>query len=77
MLKKILIALAAIVIFLIVVALQPADFRLERTATIAAPHASNQPCQKLINMLAARRRCQGQGPREVQGQNTYSTCKDA
>jgi len=40
MLKKILIALAAIVaIFLIVVALQPADFRVERTATIAAPQA--------------------------------------
>jgi hypothetical protein len=46
MLKKILIALAAIVvIFLIVVALQPADFRVERTATIAAPHASNQPLE--------------------------------
>jgi len=40
MLKKVLIALAAIVaIFLIVVALQPADFRVERTATIAAPQA--------------------------------------
>jgi hypothetical protein len=38
MLKKVLIALAAIVvIFLITVALQPADFRVERTATIAAP----------------------------------------
>ena len=45
MLKKMLIALAAIVIFLIVVALQPADFRGERTATIAAPHASNQPLE--------------------------------
>jgi hypothetical protein len=40
MLKKILIALAAIVaIFVIVVALQPADFRVERTTTIAAPQA--------------------------------------
>jgi carbon monoxide dehydrogenase subunit G len=40
MLKKILIALAAVVvIFVIVVALQPADFRVERTATIAAPQA--------------------------------------
>ena len=40
MLKKVLIALAAIVaIFLIVVALQAADFRVERTATIAAPQA--------------------------------------
>jgi hypothetical protein len=39
MLKKVLIALAAIVaIFLIVVALQPADFRVE-AATIAAPQA--------------------------------------
>jgi hypothetical protein len=38
MLKKILLALAAIVvIFLIVVALQPADFRVERNATIGAP----------------------------------------
>ncbi len=40
MLKKVLIALAAIVaIFLIVLALQAADFRVERTATIAAPQA--------------------------------------
>ncbi|MBC8012656.1 MAG: SRPBCC family protein [Methyloceanibacter sp.] len=40
MLKKILIALAAIVlIFVVVVALQPSDFRVERTATIAAPPA--------------------------------------
>ena len=40
MLKKILIVLAAIVaIFVIVVALQPADFRVERTTTIAAPQA--------------------------------------
>lgn len=40
MLKKILIALAAIVlIFLVVVAMQPSDFRVERTATIAAPAA--------------------------------------
>jgi uncharacterized protein YndB with AHSA1/START domain len=38
MLKKILIGLAAVVlIFLVVVALQPADFRISRTATIAAP----------------------------------------
>lgn len=36
--KKILIALAAIVvIFLVVVATRPADFRVERTATLAAP----------------------------------------
>jgi hypothetical protein len=40
MLKKILIALAAIIgIFLIVVAMQPADFRVERTTNIAAPQA--------------------------------------
>lgn len=40
MLKKILIALAAIVlIFLVVVAMQPSDFRVERTSTIAAPQA--------------------------------------
>lgn len=40
MLKKILIALAAIVlIFLVVLAMQPSDFRVERTATIAAPAA--------------------------------------
>ena len=40
MLKKILIALAAIVlIFLVVVAMQPSDFRVERTTTIAAPAA--------------------------------------
>lgn len=38
MLKKILIALAAIVaIFLVVVAMQPSEFRVERSATIAAP----------------------------------------
>ncbi|HEV7463173.1 MAG TPA: SRPBCC family protein [Methyloceanibacter sp.] len=36
--KKILIALAAIIlIFLVIVALQPSDFRVERTAAIAAP----------------------------------------
>ena len=41
MIKKILIALALIVIvFLIVVALQPADFRITRTATVAAPPAA-------------------------------------
>ena len=40
MLKKIVIALAAIVaIFVIAVALQPADFRVERTTTIAAAQA--------------------------------------
>ena len=40
MLKKILIGLAVIVgVFLIVVALQPADYRVTRTATIAAPPA--------------------------------------
>jgi len=40
MLKRILIALAAIVlIFLVVVAMQPSDFRVERTTTIAAPQA--------------------------------------
>jgi uncharacterized protein YndB with AHSA1/START domain len=41
MLKKILIALAAIIaIFLIVVALQPSEFHVERTATVAAPPAT-------------------------------------
>ena len=41
MLKKILIALAAIIaIFLIVVALQPSEFHVERTATMAAPPAT-------------------------------------
>jgi hypothetical protein len=40
LLKKILIALAASIgIFLIVVAMQPADFRVERTTNIAAPQA--------------------------------------
>lgn len=40
MLKKILIGLAVIVVvFLIVVAFQPADYRVTRTATIAAPPA--------------------------------------
>ena len=38
MLKKILIALAAIVVvFVIVVAMQPSEFRVTRTATISAP----------------------------------------
>jgi hypothetical protein len=38
MLKKILIALLAIVaIFVVVVAMQPAEYRVERSATIAAP----------------------------------------
>jgi len=38
MLKKILIALALIVlVFVLVVASRPADFRITRTATIAAP----------------------------------------
>jgi uncharacterized protein YndB with AHSA1/START domain len=38
MLKKILIALAAIIgLFLVVVAMQPSEFRIERSTTIAAP----------------------------------------
>lgn len=38
MLKKVLIGLAALVVlFLILVAIQPADFRIERSASIAAP----------------------------------------
>jgi hypothetical protein len=41
MLKKILIALAAtILVFLTVVAMQPAEFRVVRSATIAAPAAA-------------------------------------
>ena len=41
MIKKILIGLVAvIVIFLIVVALRPADFRVQRSATLAAPAAA-------------------------------------
>jgi hypothetical protein len=41
MFKKILIALVLIVaIFLVIVALQPADFRVERSATFAAPPAA-------------------------------------
>jgi uncharacterized protein YndB with AHSA1/START domain len=41
MLKKILVGLAAvIVLFLIVVAMRPAEFRVERSATIAAPPAA-------------------------------------
>ena len=41
MLKKILIAIAAIIaVFLIVVALQPSEFKVERSATIAAPPAT-------------------------------------
>lgn len=40
MLKKILIALAAIVlIFVVVVAMQPSELHVERTAEIAAPQA--------------------------------------
>lgn len=40
MLKKILIALAAIVlIFIVVVALQPSEFQMDRSTTIAAPQA--------------------------------------
>lgn len=40
MLKKILIAFAAIiVVFIGIVAMQPADFRYARTATISAPAA--------------------------------------
>ena len=38
--KKILLALAAIIaVFLIVVALQPSEFKMERTATMSAPAA--------------------------------------
>lgn len=41
MLRKILIALAALIaLFVVIVAMQPSDFRVERTATIAAPQAS-------------------------------------
>jgi len=41
MFKKILIALAAIVVvFLVVVAMQPSEFRIERTANISAPAAA-------------------------------------
>jgi len=41
MLKKILIALAVIVIvFVVIVALQPSEFRVARSATIAAPAAA-------------------------------------
>jgi hypothetical protein len=40
MLKKILLALVlAVVVLVIVVAMQPADYRVARTATIAAPNA--------------------------------------
>ena len=40
MLKKILIALAVLIVgFIVVVALQPSDFRVERSATVAAPQA--------------------------------------
>jgi carbon monoxide dehydrogenase subunit G len=41
MLKKILIALAALIlIFVVVVAMQPSEFHVERTAEIAAPQAN-------------------------------------
>lgn len=41
MIKKILVGLVAVIaIFLIVVAMRPADFRVERSATIAAPAAA-------------------------------------
>ncbi len=41
MLKKILIGLLVLVaLFVIVVAMQPSDFRVERSATIAAPPAA-------------------------------------
>ena len=41
MLKKILIVLVTIIaLFLIVVALQPSEFSVERTATMAAPPAT-------------------------------------
>jgi hypothetical protein len=40
MFKKILIGLAALIlIFVAIVAMQPADFRVERTTKIAAPQA--------------------------------------
>jgi hypothetical protein len=40
MLKKILIALALLILgFVVVVALQPSDFQVERSATVAAPQA--------------------------------------
>lgn len=40
MFKKILIGLAALILILVgVVAMQPSDFRVERTAKIAAPQA--------------------------------------
>ncbi len=40
MLKKILIALALLILgFVVVVALQPSDFRVERSTTVAAPQA--------------------------------------
>jgi hypothetical protein len=40
MLKKILIGLAVLIaLFLVIVALQPSEFRVERTTTIAAPQA--------------------------------------
>ena len=40
MLKKILIGLAVLVLgFVVVVAMQPSDFRVERSATMAAPQA--------------------------------------
>ena len=40
MLKKILIALAAIVAIVVVVALQPSEVKMERSATISAPPAA-------------------------------------
>ena len=41
MLKKILIGLAVLVLgFVVVVALQPSDFSVERSATMAAPQAN-------------------------------------
>jgi hypothetical protein len=63
MLKKILTALAAIVvIFVIVVALQPADFRVERTTTIAAPQAELfaqvNDLGRLVSLGQARPRCE-------------------
>jgi uncharacterized protein YndB with AHSA1/START domain len=41
MIKKILLVLAALIlIFVVIVALQPADYRVERSATMAAPPAT-------------------------------------
>ena len=68
MLKKILIALAVLIVgFIVVVALQPSDFRVERSATVAAPQADciragQRPAQmgRLVAMGEARSRRQDQ-----------------